>query len=158
MSGDASQTENAGRRRSPRASARTLYLIHVLTHSTRTRLDEALRPLGLTGFHYTVLSVLERHSGMSSADLSQRFHVTPQSMGQLIALLEAKGFLSRRESEANRKRLLLSLTAEGARAVRAGAAIVEAFERKLFRGVPAEEIETLRRIVAQAIDRTAAWP
>ena len=61
-------------------NAGTLYLVHVLTHATRTRLDDALRHLELSAFQYTILSVLARNDNLSSSRLSRRFHVTPQAM------------------------------------------------------------------------------
>ena len=45
-------------------NAGTLYLVHVLTHATRTRLDDALRHLELSAFQYTILSVLARNAGV----------------------------------------------------------------------------------------------
>lgn len=134
-------------------SARTLYLMHVLTHTTRARLDEALRELDLSSFQYTILSVLEHNSGLSSAGLSRRFQVTPQSMGEVVALLERKGMVSRVEDDSNRKVLLLSLTSAGRAAASAGDAVVDELESSMFADLPRKEMiqfrETLTKLLAQ---------
>ena len=65
--------------------AGTLYLVHVLTHSTRTQLYAVLADLGISAFHFTVLSVISRNDGLS-ARLSRRFHVTPQESVKLTSM------------------------------------------------------------------------
>src|SRR5436190_1247194 len=90
------------------AGAGTLYLLHALTHASRASLDDALRHLELSSLQYTVLSVLAQNEDLSSSRLSRRFYVTPQTMGEIILLLERKGLIERREDPANKKSLLLS--------------------------------------------------
>jgi DNA-binding MarR family transcriptional regulator len=131
--------------------AGTLYLVHVLTHATRTRLDEAMATLGLSSFQYTILSVIARHEGLSSSKLSRRFHVTPPAMGEVILLLERKGLITRREDPANRKILRLSLTPAGVATVEQGDAIVHGFEKKVFSGLTDAQIENLRDVLTKSL-------
>ncbi len=131
--------------------AGTLYLLHVLTHSTRTRLDAVLAPLDLSAFQATILSVIARDEGLSSSRLSRRFHVTPQAMGETIGALERKGLVERRSDAANRKILRLSLTLAGAEATAASEALVGAFERALFAGVPPRDVEGLRETLSTVL-------
>jgi DNA-binding MarR family transcriptional regulator len=138
-------------RRSAVPNPGTLYLVHVFTHATRARLDEALRHLGLSAFHYTVLSVLARNEDLSSSRLSRRFHVTPQAMGETILLLEKRGLIERREDPNNRKALLLSLTRSGRAACKEGDAIVTKLERTFFAGCSAAELDALRTTITKAL-------
>ncbi len=133
------------------ANAGTLYLVHVLTHATRTRLDDALRHLELSAFQYTILSVLARNDNLSSSRLSRRFHVTPQAMGETILLLEKKDLIERREDPVNKKALLLSLTKNGRAACREGDAIVAKLERTIFEGCSAAELNALRTTIGKAL-------
>jgi DNA-binding MarR family transcriptional regulator len=135
----------------PLTKAGTLYLVHVLTHATRTRLDEAMATLGLSSFQYTILSVIARHEGLSSSKLSRRFHVTPPAMGEVILLLERKGLINRREDPANRKILRLSLTPAGMATVESGDQIVAAFEKKVFSGLTDNQIEGLRDVLTKSL-------
>ena len=135
----------------PLTKAGTLYLVHVLTHATRTRLDESMATLGLSSFQYTILSVIARHEGLSSSKLSRRFHVTPPAMGEVILLLERKGLINRREDPANRKILRLSLTPAGMSTCEAGDAIVAAFEKKVFSGLTDGQVEALRDALTKSL-------
>jgi DNA-binding MarR family transcriptional regulator len=135
----------------PMTKAGTLYLVHVLTHATRTRLDEQMASLGLSSFQYTILSVIARHEGLSSSKLSRRFHVTPPAMGEVILLLERKGLITRREDPANRKILRLSLTPQGMAVAEQGDAIVAAFEKRVFSGLTDPQIESLRDILTKSL-------
>jgi len=132
-------------------NAGTLYLVHVLTHATRTRLDDALRHLELSAFQYTILSVLARNENLSSSRLSRRFHVTPQAMGETILLLEKKGLIERREDPDNKKALLLSLTKNGRAVGKEGDGIVARLERTIFGGCSAAELDALRKTLSGAL-------
>lgn len=131
--------------------AGTLYLVHVLTHASRSRLDEALAHLDLSSFQYTALSVLAHNDDLSSSRLSRRFHVTPQAMGELILLLERRGLIERREDATNKKTLLLSLTRRG-RALWAEADVfAKRLEDELFGELSEVEVTTLRSILNHAL-------
>jgi len=133
------------------AGAGTLYLVHLLTHASRSKLDAALAHLELSSFHYTALSALARNENLSSSRLSRRFCVTPQAMGELILLLERRGLIERREDFSNKKALLLSLTRRG-RAVWAEADIIaKGFEQALFGGLSRGETAALRSALNNAL-------
>jgi DNA-binding MarR family transcriptional regulator len=133
------------------ARAGTLYLVHALTHASRSRLDEELRHLDLSSLQYTILNVLADNDDLSSSRLSRRFYVTPQAMGEVIQSLERKGLIERREDPANRKALLLSLTRLGRSVYAEGATIVERLERAIFAELSASERTTLRSILSNAL-------
>jgi DNA-binding MarR family transcriptional regulator len=137
---------------SPRSSrAGTLYLVHTLTHASRSKLDDALRHLELSSLQYTVLTVLAQNENLSSSRLSRRFYVTPQTMGETILLLERKGLIERREDPANKKALLLSLTRLGKTVCAEGDVHVKRLERRIFGALSAAELTTLRSILSNAI-------
>lgn len=123
----------------------------MLTHASRSRLDDALRHLELSSFQYTILSVLAHNENLSSSRLSRRFYVTPQTMGEVILLLEKKGLIERREDPANKKALLLSLTRLGQSICAEGDGIVAKFEQKIFGGLSGAELTTLRSILINAL-------
>ena len=128
-----------------------LYLVHVVTHATRARLDADLAPFGLSSFQFTVLSVVAHNDGLSSSRLSRRFHVTPQAMGEVVLLLERKGVILRTEDPKNRKVLHLSLTESGLATWRAAALLVERFEQTVFAGRTDSELQTVRETLAAVL-------
>jgi DNA-binding MarR family transcriptional regulator len=90
-----------------------LYLIKQLELAVRSHLDEMLRPAGLTALQYTALTVLERHADLSSAQLARNSFVTAQSMADMITALEGRGLIERHRDDADRRRLVVALTAAG---------------------------------------------
>src|SRR5215471_7807055 len=93
-----------------------LYLLKRVELAVRARLDDIVRPAGLTALQYTALTVLERHDNMSSAQLARNSFVTAQSMADMIAALEARGLIERHRDSADRRRLVVALT-DGGRAL-----------------------------------------
>ena len=68
-----------------------LLLVKQVELAIRARLDEIVRPAGLTALQYTALTVLERHADMSAAQLARASFVTSQSISEIITALEAAG-------------------------------------------------------------------
>ncbi len=68
----------------------------------------------------TALSRLDRLGPMTSSGLARREQITPQAMGTTLASLEKLGLVTRDADEADARRSILSLTAEGRAAIRSG--------------------------------------
>ena len=119
----------------------TIYLLHQASQALRSRLEHALRPLGVTGLQYTILGLLDRHEGLSSADLSRRFFVTPQTMNQVVAGLLKRGLLDREASEANRRILKMKLSPEGAALLARCEVIADEIEFDALASVPPADLD-----------------
>lgn len=92
---------------------RAMFFLNQANHAVRSRLEAALGGLEMTGIQYTVLSVIGRHDGLSSAELSRRFYVTPQTMNELIGGLDRRGLIKRSADPSNRRILRMSVTPAG---------------------------------------------
>jgi DNA-binding MarR family transcriptional regulator len=90
-----------------------MYLIKQLELAVRARLDEIIRPSGLTALQYTALTVLERHPDLSTAQLARNSFVTSQSMADMITALESRGLIYRHRDATDRRRLVVALTPAG---------------------------------------------
>ena len=90
-----------------------LYLMKQVELAVRARLDELVRPAGLTALQYTALTVLERHPDLTSAHLARNSFVTAQSMADMVTSLRAQGLIDRHQDPRDRRRLVLSLTEDG---------------------------------------------
>lgn len=90
-----------------------IYQVKQVEQVVRARLDDIVRPAGLTAVQYTALTVLERHPDMSSAQLARSSFVTAQSMADIITALEARGLIERHRDRADRRRLVVALTGKG---------------------------------------------
>ncbi len=104
------------------------YALKCAQHALRVRMDEALRPLGLTTPQYSVLSAVEFKAGMSNAALARQAFITPQAMQGVLANLERDGLLVR-SPDPNHGRILRSgLSAHGRSVLRKAHLLVSAVE------------------------------
>jgi DNA-binding MarR family transcriptional regulator len=120
---------------SPRAEAlrpRLIYLMNHVNMIVRKMLDTRLAPHGLNGLQYTILTLVRDREGISSAELSRRFFVTPQTMNESVAGLERRGLIERRENSANRRVLGTRVTAAGRALLRTCDRIADAVEAEVF--------------------------
>lgn len=92
---------------------RLLYLVKQLESAIRARMDVALRSRRITVPQYTALTVLEQHDDMSAAQLARHTFVTAQAMEGVVGALKTAGLIERHRDPHNRRRLVISLTAQG---------------------------------------------
>ncbi|MFJ9779623.1 MarR family winged helix-turn-helix transcriptional regulator [Amycolatopsis sp. NPDC101161] len=90
-----------------------LYLVKQLELAVRARLDEVLRPVALTPLQYTALTVLERRSGLTTAELARNSFVTDQAMADMVVALERRGLIAREGDPRDRRRRVIGLTGTG---------------------------------------------
>jgi DNA-binding MarR family transcriptional regulator len=94
---------------------RLSYVIARLDRAIRRGIEERLAPHELSVAQYTALSVLRNRPGLSNAQLARRTFVTPQSMNEVIASLEAAKLITRAVDHNHRRILRARLTARGNR-------------------------------------------
>jgi|HubBroStandDraft_1064217.scaffolds.fasta_scaffold171052_2 DNA-binding MarR family transcriptional regulator len=121
-----------------------LYLMKQVELAVRARLDELVRPAGLTPLQYTALTVLERHPGLTSARLARHSFVTAQTMSDMVTLLRDRGLIERRRDPADRRRLVLALTPKGRDLLDEYRPAVAALEDEMLSGLSAKERDRLR--------------
>ncbi len=124
-----------------------LYLVKQLELAVRARLDEALRPVSVTPLQYTALTVLERRSDLSTAELARNAFVTDQSAADMVGVLEGRGLILRHPDPGDRRRRVLRLTAEGRELLDRVSADVAAVEERMLSPLGADEADDLRRYV-----------
>ena len=102
------------------------YRLKLAQHALHRRMDEALRPLGLSPAQYAVLAELNVRPDQTNADLADRAFITPQSMQGVLARLETQGLVVRRQDDSHGRRQLARLTDAGhARAEAANRAVMQ---------------------------------
>jgi len=122
-----------------------LYVIKQLELVVRARLDDILRPAGITALQYTALTVLDRHDGLSPAQLARDSFVRPQSIADLVANLERRRLVHRTRNPLNRRELVVSLTDEGRQLLAQYAAAVEDLEGEITTALGSRKVEELRK-------------
>jgi DNA-binding MarR family transcriptional regulator len=125
-----------------------LYMLKQVELAVRARIDEIARPVGLTAAQYTALTVLERHTDMSSAQLARNSFVTAQSMADMITALEGPKLIERHRDKSDRRRLVVALTDEGRALLDRCRDEVDTLEATMLSGLSAAQTKALRATLA----------
>ena len=146
---------------------RILYQVKQVELAVRGRLDDVVRPHGITVTQYTALTVLEQHPGMSSSQLARHAFVTAQAMEGIVrALVDAGlrglglvawggagvagGLIARDRDPENRRRMAISLTPAGVALLSACRDDVDRIEAVAFGGRSGSERAALGRWLQEA--------
>lgn len=123
------------------------YLLKRAQQALRGRIDAALRPLNVTTPQYAVLSSLEAGAGLSSADLARRSFVTPQTMNEIVSLLEENGVVARRKANANARVRIVELTPKGRSSLTRCHRKVREVEKRMLAGIETKDIARLSSLI-----------
>ena len=117
----------------------------------RLRLERDDEALSL--FKLSILGVLYRQGPVTATDLATREHIRPQSLTRLVAFLEKRGLVSRQPDGADRRRLLIAITAEGKKALIRDVRKKEAWLAKVMEQVLSLPERELLRQASSLLDR-----
>ncbi|WP_231444143.1 MarR family winged helix-turn-helix transcriptional regulator [Brevibacterium zhoupengii] len=113
-----SQEMQSQQSRSPQAlEAMIGYQLKHLQSVLRSRMDESLRPLGLSTPQYACLELLRRAPGASNSELARGAFVTRQTMNTLLKGLQDRGLVTRATKAETGRALPTTLTEEGGKAL-----------------------------------------
>ncbi|MEV6760288.1 MarR family transcriptional regulator [Streptomyces sp. NPDC051105] len=127
-----------------------LYMVKQLELVVRSHLDELVKPAGITALQYTALTVLERHDGLSAAQLARDSFVTAQSMSDLVRSLESRGLIRRERNPRSRRELLILLTDAGRELLARVAGPVRELEERMVRELTGHQEEQFRQALGKA--------
>ncbi len=133
-----------------KASPSLLYMVKQVELVVRSHLDELVKPSGITALQYTALTVLERHDGLSAAQLARDSFVTAQSIADLVRSLESRGLVRRERNPRNRRELLILLTDDGRELLARHEAPVRELEERMVRDLTAHQTEQFRQALTKA--------
>ncbi|MER6125783.1 MarR family transcriptional regulator [Streptomyces sp. NPDC001795] len=127
-----------------------LYMVKQVELVVRSHLDELVKPAGITALQYTALTVLERHDGLSAAQLARDSFVTAQSMADLVRSLESRGLIRRERNPRNRRELLILLTDTGRELLAGVAGPVRELEERMVRDLTSHQADQFRQALSKA--------
>ncbi|GAB2980154.1 MarR family winged helix-turn-helix transcriptional regulator [Streptomyces pseudoechinosporeus] len=139
-----------GTKASTKAPPSLLYMIKQVELVVRSHLDELLKPSGITALQYTSLTVLERHDGLSAAQLARDSFVTAQSVADVVRALESRGLVRRERNPRNRRELLILLTESGRDLLARHAEPVRELEERMVRDLTAHQADQFRLALSKA--------
>lgn len=115
----------------------------------RRRLSEETDAGGLSGPQISVIGLLEKSGTSTVTTLAREEGMRPQSMGAIVASLEAAGFIRGTPDPADGRQTILSLTPAAWDWIEAGRAARQDF---LTRAIAAKLSEDEQKALGQALD------
>jgi DNA-binding MarR family transcriptional regulator len=137
------------------AEPRTTYLVKQLELAIRKEMDVLAGAFGVTALQYTALSVLARHPGLSSAQMSRRSFVSAQAGNEMVTILERKGLVVRTPDTANRHIKRIHLTPSGHAVLAECDQEIGRFEAKMLSALTSPEAAALRKSLDSCISSLA---
>jgi DNA-binding MarR family transcriptional regulator len=128
-----------------------LYLVGRIDRVVRRAMGTVLEAQGLSVNQYATLSVLDRRSGLSNAQLARRALVSPQAMNEVLLGLEQRGLVRRRAHPDHGRILQARLTAKGRALLARCDAEVHQVEARMVSGLSQDEQAALRGALLSSI-------
>ena len=133
--------------------ARTLYLIKRAEIEQTKRMTNALEQYGLTPIHYAIMYFVDYDEGdLSTAQLSRRFSMTPQSMSEFVAILGRKKLLKKTTDPSHKRIFHIALTTKGKKILETCNRQLDTVEKKFLKKLSAREIETMRKLIGKILE------
>lgn len=118
----------------------------------QTLKEQRLRPLGLAASHYALLMSVHAEPGLTGAELARRLNVTPQAVASLVARLESRGQLERREHPRHRHVQELHLTDAGRELLHAADEVIADIEDQITRVLGPGDTAQLRTLLSHVTE------
>lgn len=128
-----------------------LYLVGRMDRAVRRAIDDVLKEHGLSVNQYTTLSVLDRRSGLSNAQLAGRALVSPQSMNEVLLRLEKLGLVRRNAHPEHGRIRQTELTPAGRKVLAACDKQVRVVEARMVDDLSSGEREKFREALVTGI-------
>jgi DNA-binding MarR family transcriptional regulator len=125
-------------------------LLQRLSKTVYRRVPEEL--LGMRMRQFVVLSYLAEKDGVPQQDLAEVLCMDANNLVILLNEVESLGFAERHRDPSDRRRHIVWLTAEGRAALQRAEKARETVEDDVLRALDAEERQTLRRLLAKALE------
>jgi DNA-binding MarR family transcriptional regulator len=127
------------------------YKLKQAQHILRIRMDDALKPLGLTTPQYAVLSQLELKPGISNAALARASFVTAQTMHGIVSNLEKNNLVKRKCDPQHGRILCTELTRQGLEIVRQAHTLIDEVEKTMTRSMGQKDKSLLEKLLVECI-------
>jgi DNA-binding MarR family transcriptional regulator len=118
-------------------------------------MNKALSEYGVTLAQYIILNfVNDNQKDLSSAQLSRRFKMTPQSMNETVTTLQKKEMLVKNIDTENKRILRISLTKKGVEVLSFCNAAIDTLEKTLFENVLTDDLASFRKVIGTVLETT----
>ena len=135
--------------------ARTVYLIKRIETEVTLRMQKTLTEYGMTVAQFVILNfVNDNPNDLSSAQLSRRFKMTPQSMNETVTSLQRKEMLVKNTDSENKRILRISLTEKGLDILKSCNEAINDLEANFFEIFTENELSTFRNLIGKVLENS----
>jgi MarR family transcriptional regulator, organic hydroperoxide resistance regulator len=117
----------------------------------RVRMDDQLRPQGVTTAQMQVLFAVRNAPGSSGAQLARACYITPQTAQTLLKHLEAAGFIVRGKDPVNDRIVTASITPQGERLAQVVEKRALEVHKVLWKGISEPELARLSSMLDRCL-------
>ena len=132
-------------------SRRALQIMKRIMLHFRGRMDEELRPQGVTAAQLQVLFAVRNAPGSSGAQLARCCYVTPQTAQALLKHLEDGGFIVRGKDPVNDRIVTARITPAGERLAQSVEKRGRVMQEHLWQGISDSELKRLNELLTRCL-------
>lgn len=125
-------------------SDRVGYLLKQVDSVLRAKMDEVLRPLGLSVPQYACLELLRAEPGLTGAELARGAFVSRQAMNLVVRGLQDRGLITRPDTAPSGRSRPIELTAAGKALLRSAAGSIGHVESTMVSQLSDRQLLALR--------------
>jgi DNA-binding MarR family transcriptional regulator len=151
MSASGSDTPIAARRPGPPKEllSSASFLLKRLGFAIKERANRAYEDVGLTPYDHAVLALLDEEPRETQAMIADALGYDRSHLVGVLDELERRGLIERRRDPADRRRHLVSLTADGKRALSRLRTVARRLDDEFFEPLSPEERATLAGLLGR---------
>jgi len=130
------------------------YRLAVLSHTVSTTIAQVYEErFSLSIPEWRVIAILGRYPGLSAVEVAERTVMDKVAVSRAVTKLLKNGRIDREFADADRRRSILNLSAEGRRVHDEVAPLALQFERDLLQGLDADDTAKLDVIMERLLAR-----
>jgi DNA-binding MarR family transcriptional regulator len=135
--------------------ARTVYLIKRIETEVTSKMNVVLSEFDITISQFIVLNfVSNNQNDFSSAQLSRRFKMTPQSMNETVSSLQRKELILKNVDKENKRILRISLTEKGQNVLNNCNLAIDHVENDMFSTLSTSDLQIFRELIGRILKTT----
>ena len=118
---------------------------------------EALAPYGLSIAMWRIMAVLASTGVRRQIDLAGLTSIEVSTLSRIVSRLVRLGVVTRTRSPSSTREVAVKLTAKGSAQVARLTPIAEAYEAAAIAGLPADDVEVLKRSLRRVYANMKSW-
>jgi MarR family transcriptional regulator for hemolysin len=119
-------------------------MLHDIAHLVRLRIDEALKPYGLTRLKWLAIGIISNSEGFSQAELASQLELRSAATGRLVDRLVERGLVERHADKDDRRAYRLFATPKSEALLLDLEPLGERLRKEILNGLDQEEAGDLK--------------